>query len=90
MEIHANLMHNIITKRFLKRSSVVNTVILIFVFAFSIAFILLRNKNISGNLICLGITLAWVFVGIILFYIDVVFDIMPIVFLLPNNWAITR
>lgn len=90
MEIHANLMHNIITKRFLKRSSVVNTVILIFVFAFSIAFILLRNKNISGNLICLGITLAWVFVGIILFYIDVVFDIMPIVFLLPIQWAITR
>lgn len=90
MEIHANLIHNIITERFLNRSSVTNTIIVIFVFAFSIAFILLRNKTFSSDLFCFGLVVAWFFIGLVVFYIDVVFDIMPIAFMVPIQWALTR
>ena len=90
MVIHANLIHNIVTKRFLKRSSVANTIIIIFVFAFAVAFTLLRNKSFSSDFICLLYVFAWLLVGLVIFQIDVVLDVMPIVFLIPIQWAVTR
>lgn len=90
MEIHANLIHNIISTRFFKRSSVANTIILIFVFALGIAYLLWKNHTISGNIICLLILFGWSLIVLVLFYIDVVLEIIPIVLLLPIQWAITR
>ena len=90
VEIHANLLHNILNRRFMRRSSVTNTILLIIVFALGVAYLLWKNRCFSGNLICLLATLAWASLGIILFRADIILEITPIVIMLPVQWATTR
>lgn len=91
VQIHANLINNIISNKFLKRSSVTNTIILIFVFAMGIAYLLWKNRGLSGNVLTMLCVIIWILISFPLFkYIDVVLEIMPIVFMIPIQWAITR
>ncbi len=90
VEIHANLLHNILNRRFLQRSSVTNTILLIFVFALGCAYLLWKNRDFTGNFICLCSALAWAALALILFNIDVILEITPIVFMVPVQWALTR
>ncbi len=90
VEIHANLLHNILNRRFLQRSSVTNTILLIFVFALSCAYLLWKNRSFSGNFICLSAALAWAALALILFNIDVILEVTPILFMIPIQWAVTR
>lgn len=90
VEIHANLLHNILNHRFLKRSSVTNTIILIFVFAMWMAYLLFRNRRFSGNFYCLSASVAWAVISLIAFRLDVILEIMPIVIMIPIQWAVTR
>ncbi len=91
VEIHANLLHNILNRRFLHRSSVETTIVLIFVFAFGAAYLLWKNRGMSANMACLGVPLAWLTAGIIFFmYYDIILEIVPVVVMLPVQWAITR
>ncbi len=90
VEIHANLLHNILNRRFLQRSSVTNTILLIFVFAIWIAYLLWKNRTFTGNVFCLGMAVVWACVSLIAFRLDVILEIMPIVIMIPVQWAITR
>ena len=90
VEIHANLLHNILNRRFLQRSSVTNTILLIFVFALGCAYLLWKNRDFTGNFICLCSALAWAALALILFNIDVILEITPIAFMVPIQWALTR
>lgn len=90
VEIHANLLHNILNRRFLQRSSITNTILLIFVFAIWIAYLLWKNRSLSGNIICLGLAVAWAGLSLVVFRLDVILEIMPIVIMIPVQWAITR
>lgn len=90
VEIHANLLHNILNRRFLKRSSVINTILIIFVFGMWMAYLLWKNRSFSGNLICLLSGFVWAGLSLVLFRLDVVLEITPIVIMVPVQWAVTR
>lgn len=90
VEIHANLLHNILNRRFLHRSTVETTILLIFIFAFGIAYILWKTPGFFANLVCLGAAGVWATLGIIVFNFDIILEITPIFVMIPIQWAITR
>ena len=90
VEIHANLLHNILNRRFLHRSSVTNTILLIFVFAIGMGYYLWKNRTFSGDFICFVLAVGWAALSIILFRIDVILEITPIIILIPIEWALIR
>lgn len=90
VEIHANLLHNILNRRFLHRSSVETTILLIFVFAFGVAYLLWKSHTFSANIICLGVAGIWALAALGLFNYDILMEIVPICLLIPVQWAVTR
>lgn len=90
VEIHANLLHNILNRRFLHRSTVETTILLIFVFALGAAYLLWKTHGFSANLLTLGTAVIWAAAGIILFNFDIILEITPIFVMLPMQWAVTR
>ncbi|HPT44454.1 MAG TPA: diguanylate cyclase [Candidatus Rifleibacterium sp.] len=90
VEIHANLLHNILNRSFLHRTSIETTILLIFVFAFGIAYVLWKTPGMSANLLCLGSAVLWLTVGIIIFKYEIILEITPIVLMVPIQWSITR
>ena len=90
VEIHANLLHNILNRRFLHRSTVETTIVLIFVFAFGAAYLLWKTPGFSANAICLGSAIAWLIAGILLFNYDFILEVTPVLIMVPFQWAVTR
>ncbi|OGK11037.1 MAG: hypothetical protein A2W80_12675 [Candidatus Riflebacteria bacterium GWC2_50_8] len=90
VQIHANLLHNILSQRFLHRSTVETTIILIFVFALGIAYLLWRNHGLPANFITLGLAAVWGVAGVAVFNFDIVLELVPICLMVPIQWALTR
>ncbi len=90
VHIHANLLQNILSQRFLHRSTVEMTITLIFVFALGIAYLLWKSHGLITNFVTLGIAALWSAVCIVLFNFDIVWEMVPISLLLPVQWAFTR
>ena len=90
VQIHANLLHNVLTQRFLHRSSVETTIILIFVFALGIAYLLLKHPGFAANVITLGIAALWALAGVIVFNFDIMLELVPICVMVPIQWAFIR
>lgn len=90
VQIHANLLHNILSQRFLHRSTVETTIILIFVFALGIAYLLWKSHGLPANFITLGLAAVWGLSGVAVFYFDIVLELVPICLLVPIQWALTR
>ena len=90
VEIHANLLHNILNRRFLHRSTVETTILLILIFAFGAAYLLWKTPGFSANLLCLGAAAVWLVVGIIIFKFDIIIEITPILLMVPIQWSVTR
>lgn len=90
VQIHANVLHNILTQRFLHRTSIETTIILMFLFALSAGYILWKNSGFSTNLYVIGTAVLWGGFGFIIFNFDIITDITPICLMLLLQWAITR
>lgn len=90
VEIHANLLHNILNRRFLHRSTVETTIILIFIFALGAAYILWKTPGFAANLVCLGAAGAWATLAVIMFNFDIILEITPFFVMIPVQWAVTR
>lgn len=90
IEVHANILHNIFNRRVLQRNTVETTITMIILLAFLCGYIMLRSHNFLSNIACLGIPLAWAVISVLLFNLDYVTDMSPIIILLPLQWAITR
>ncbi|HAE38781.1 MAG TPA: hypothetical protein DCG57_09095 [Candidatus Riflebacteria bacterium] len=90
VQIHANLLDNILNKRFLRRSPVETTVTLIFVFALGIAYLLWKNHGFAANVLALGVAGIWGLGGVIAFKLDIILDLVPICLMVPIQWALTR
>lgn len=90
VEIHANLLHNILSKRFLHRSSIETTILLLWLFALGMAYMLIKNHGFAANVICLGAAAAWAISGVVVFKFDIVLEIIPLSIMVPIQWALTR
>lgn len=90
VEIHANLLHNILTKRFLHRSSIETTMLLIWLFALGMAYLMVKSHGFVANVICLGSAAVWGLLGIAVFNFDIILEIIPLTVLVPVQWALTR
>ncbi|PKL50186.1 MAG: hypothetical protein CVV42_04140 [Candidatus Riflebacteria bacterium HGW-Riflebacteria-2] len=90
VHIHANLLQNILSQRFLHRSTVEMTITLIFVFALGIAYFLWKSHGLVTNFITLGIAALWGVVCVILFNFDIVWEMVPVCLMVPMQWAFTR
>lgn len=90
VEIHANLLHNILSRRVLNRSPVESSMVMIMLFAFGCGYLLWKSQGLVANLVCLGSAGVWGMFGVLAFNSDYIVEIMPIMLLLPVQWAITR
>lgn len=90
VHIHANLLQNILSQRFLRRSTVEMTITLIFVFALSLAYLLWKSHGLITNFITLGVAALWGAVCVVLFNFDIVWEMVPICLMVPVQWAFTR
>lgn len=90
VEIHANLLHNVLNRRFVHRITVETSIILILFLGISLAYLMWLNKTFIVNIFCLAISPIWILLGVILFNYDFVIEIGPIALLLPIQWSLTR
>jgi len=90
VQVHANLLYNILSQRFLHRTSVETTIILIIFFALLLAYSLMKNVGYAVNLIWLGFSGFWGIIGVIVFKFDLVIEIVPICVMIPVQWSVTR
>ncbi len=90
VEIHANLLHNILNRRFLHRITVETNIIFILIAGLSLAYLMWRKQNLFSNIVCLSMAPAWAMIGVFAFNFDVVIEIVPIGLLIPVQWAVTR
>lgn len=90
VQIHANLLHNILTQRFLHRTSAETTIILIFVFGLAIGYLLWKSHAFATNVVTLAIAAFWGIACIGLFNFDIIWEMVPICLMVPLQWALTR
>ncbi len=90
VEIHANILHNILNQRFLRQTSAATTILLIAVFAFGLAYLMVMSHSFFANTVCIGSALAYGIFGVVAFNFDLVIDIAPICIMIPLQWALTR
>ncbi len=90
VEIHANLLHNILNRRFLHRVSVETNIIILFMAGLAFAYLMWRQQNFFSNLVCLTLAPAWMLIGVFAFNFDLVIEIIPLSIMLPLQWAVTR
>lgn len=90
VDVHTNLMYNILSNRILIKNSILTTILIIFIFAFGSAYALWKSKRFFIDIATLSSVVLWVIGSISLFHFDIVTDIIPIVFMVPIQWAITR
>lgn len=90
VQIHANLLHNILTQRFLHRTSVETTIILIFVFGLAVGYLLWKSNAFATNIVTLAIAAFWGITSVGLFNFDIIWEMVPICLMVPVQWAVTR
>lgn len=90
MEIHANLVHNIVSGRLLHRPPPSGTCIMLMATALLAAWIIWHTGSIGGNLLIALIWLGWPIAAFLAFKKDLVLEIVPFLFLLPVQWALMR
>ncbi|MDD3002048.1 MAG: diguanylate cyclase [Candidatus Riflebacteria bacterium] len=90
VEIHANLLHNILSRRFLTRNSTTTTILVIFIFALTIAYALWKSRRFFFDILTLLSAILWSVAALLMFYFDIVIEITPILFMVPIQWALTR
>lgn len=90
MEIHANLLYDILNRKVLRRSSVGTTITFIFLIAMGLGYILWQKRGAAGNIAAILCWILWPAIGVILFKFDFVIEITPITILLPIQWSVTR
>jgi len=90
MEIHANLIHNILTRRFLTRLSPSTVDLILLILGFSLAWVLFKFHNVHGNFFSVALFLSWFLLSWISFSFDVVIELMPVSIMFPTQWAATR
>jgi diguanylate cyclase (GGDEF)-like protein len=79
-----------LSKRFLHRSSVETTILLIFLFALATAYLLMKNHGFAANVVCLGVIAVWGIGSVLVFNFDIVLEIVPLCVMVPIQWALTR
>ncbi|HEY9070279.1 MAG TPA: diguanylate cyclase [Candidatus Ozemobacteraceae bacterium] len=90
MEIHANLVHNIVSGRILRRMPPPWTCVLLLGTALLLAWIIWRTGSTAGNLVILALWVAWPLAAVAAFRHDLVLEIVPFLFLVPVQWALMR
>lgn len=90
VEIHANLLHNILNRRFLHRITVETNIIFIIFAGLVLAYLMWSKQNLFSNIVCLSLAPIWLLIGVISFNFDVVIEMVPIGLLMPIQWALTR
>lgn len=90
VEIHANLLYNILNRRFLHRISIPTSIIFILAAGIAFGYLMCFKKDFFTNILCLGFPFIWIGLGVICFNFDIIIELMPIVLLLPIQWALTR
>lgn len=90
VEIHANLLHNILNRRFLHRVTVETSIIFILIAGIALSYLMWRSHSIISNLICLASAPIWVLLASVAFKLDIVIEVVPIAIMLPSQWAIVR
>jgi diguanylate cyclase (GGDEF)-like protein len=90
VEIHANLLHNLLNRRFLHRASVTTNIILILAVGLFLAYLMWLKQGFFVNLVCLSLAPIWAIFGVICFNFDLIVEIVPIALLIPIQWSVTR
>lgn len=90
MEIHANLVHNALTKETLMRFSpgVVATGILLF--SILLSCMLSALKGIPGNMFTLLVWGGYLLSGNLMFRVGIITEMVPLLILIPIQWATIR
>ncbi|GAB4277462.1 MAG: hypothetical protein Kow0029_20140 [Candidatus Rifleibacteriota bacterium] len=90
VEIHANLLYNVLSRRFLHRISVETSIIFILFVGIALAYLMLNHHGVVSNIVCLAISPVWILLGVIMFNFDLVIEVAPVAVLVPIQWAVTR
>ena len=90
MEIHANLLQNILQNRVLHRPSPFTAALVIWFLAILFSAWLWWRSGWLANLIALGILGLWLGTGVSLFQIDIILELAPVLVMLPMQWAMMR
>lgn len=90
MEIHANLIHNILSGQMLRRMTPRQTCLVLFGTALLAAWIIWRTGSIGANLLVGLLWIGWPIFAFLAFRRGLVLEIIPFLFLLPIQWALMR
>ncbi len=90
VEIHANLIQNILSGRILRRFSPRKCAGAIFLCAWLLSFILWKVPGLYGNLIALGFLISYLGGAVAGFNFDLVLEVSPILIMLPIQWTVIR
>lgn len=90
VEIHANLLHNILSRRFMTRNSVTTSVLIVFIFAFATSYILWRSRRFFADTVIFFGLVSWLILVIIMFHFDIVAELTPVSIMVPIQWALIR
>ncbi|MGM0598464.1 MAG: diguanylate cyclase [Candidatus Rifleibacteriota bacterium] len=90
VEIHANLLHNILNRRFLQRITVETNILLLLLAGLSLGYFMWLKHGFFANIICLAVAPLWLLLGVISFNFDLVIEVVPLVLLIPIQWSLTR
>ncbi len=90
MEIHANLVHNIMSGRILRRLDPSRTCVLLLAVALLAAWIIWRTGSVAGNLAIAALWIGWPVIAVLAFNRDLVLETVPLLLLLPIQWALMR
>ncbi len=81
MEVHANLVHNLITGRIMQRPSQMQTFVGMVLLALLLALFMSAFQGIGGNLVAIGVLPGYVAVSLWAFTQDVTLAVVPVLVL---------
>jgi diguanylate cyclase (GGDEF)-like protein len=90
VEIHANLLHNILNRRFLQRITVETNILLLLLAGLALGYFMWLKHGFFANIFCLAFSPLWLLLGVICFNFDLVIEVVPLVLLIPVQWSLTR
>ena len=90
VEIHANLIDNFLTRRFLYRLNPGVTSFVILVLAVLMSYVVWWKPGWFANSIAIGLWGGWVGLSVIAFRYLLILEVTPILCLLPLQWATIR
>ncbi len=90
MEVHAHLFQTIVSGRTFTRLAPLGSAALLVGLGLVVALLLAAWSGMAGNLAVLGLFVAWVLGADLAFRRDVVLEVVPVLVLVPVQWALTR